>query len=94
MQLKFNANPQNEGEMTAPTQQTAVVRAPGARTREAAIPKTIRTRINQLAHHCGQRHEAQVKAALLDSMKHLLETGAGLADLTAAMEHHEAADGP
>lgn len=80
--------------MNAPTQQTGVVRAPGARTREAAVPKAIRTRINQLAHHSGQRHEAQVKAALLDSIKHLMATGAGLADLTAAMARHEAADGP
>jgi len=94
MQLKFNANPQNEGELNAPTQQSAVVRAPGARTREAALPKAIRTRINQLAHHSGQRHEAQVKAALLDSMKHLMATGASLAELTDAMDRHEAADGP
>lgn len=70
-----------------------VVRAPGARTREATIPKTIRTRINQLAHHCALRHEAQVKAALLEQMQHLATGGADLAAMARTMDGHEAQEG-
>lgn len=58
------------------------------------VPRAIRIRVDQLAHYSGQRHEAQVKAALLDNMKHLMEAGARLADLEAAMDLHESVDGP
>ncbi|MFP5391632.1 MAG: hypothetical protein ACLGI6_08820 [Gammaproteobacteria bacterium] len=78
--------------MDAPARQPDVERAPAPQA--ARLPEAIRTRINQLAHHCGQRHEAQVKASLLDSMRHLMTAGASLVELTAAMDRHEAMDGP
>ena len=79
--------------MRAPAEQPAtVVRAPGARTREAVLPKAIRTRINQLAHHCALRYEAQVKAALLKEMQGMAESGADASTLSAKMALHEEQD--
>ena len=61
------------------------VRAPGAR-----LPKAIRRRVNQLAHHCALRHEAQVKAALLEQIQRMVDAGSSPTDLARVMDGHEA----
>jgi hypothetical protein len=78
---------------TKPSTIATVVRAPGAHAREATLPKTIRTRINLLAHHCGLRHEAQVKAALMQQLQDMHKGGADLTTLAEVMAGHEHQDG-
>jgi hypothetical protein len=74
-------------------QPAALLRAPHARTREPRLPKVIKGRINQLAHHCALRHEAQVKAALLEQMQRMAEAGATPDDLARVMDRHEEQEG-
>lgn len=79
--------------MDTPAREEIVVRTPGARTREVTVPREVRSRVNRLAHYLGQRHEEQVKAALLADLERIASTGAGLADLLGAMDRHDKQEG-
>jgi hypothetical protein len=66
-----------------------IVRAPRARTRGHALPKFIKGRINQLAHHCGLQHEAQVKTALMSHLQTLAESGMPISELANVLGRYE-----
>lgn len=86
--LRFSANPQNAATASA---ELAVVRAPGARTREAPVilPKAIRARVNQIAHRSAQRHEEFTRKATLQTLEGMVRAGADRDELWSALTEIE-----
>lgn len=68
-----------------------IVRAPGAHAREARprLARSIKARVNQLAHQSAQQHEAFTRQAILQILEGLASAGADYDGLDLALNDIE-----
>jgi hypothetical protein len=70
---------------------SSVVRASGAHAREAPVvlARSIKARVNQLAHRSAQWHEEVTRTAMLQSLEGLARAGTDYSGLHSALDDIE-----
>lgn len=76
--------------MTEKLQHTDIVCAPPAPARNRALPKTLQSRINVLAHKQAALHEQEFKASKTKQLQALLNEGKSLPEVLTELRKIEA----